>query len=144
MAELNNAAFTGSGNPQITYKVTYGVRSDGGYGFTITCSLSSSGSFLGTGYGLQAVITCGTYSVTIPLKATTDSWRGSGVKATKTGTLYAGWSTSARAVTFRVDRTDSLGGHCWYSEYTVWLHNYCQLDYDFADSPNYRNFNTFF
>ena len=110
MAELNNAGFTGSGNPQITYKVTYGVRSDGGYGFTITCSLSSSGSFLGTGYGLQAVITCGTYSVTIPLKATTDSWRGSGVKATKTGTLYAGWSTSTRAVTFRVDRTDSLGG----------------------------------
>ena len=32
------------------------------------------------------------------------------MKATKTGTLYAGWSTSARAVTFRVDRTDSLGG----------------------------------
>ena len=35
MAELNNAAFTGSGNPQITYKVTYGVRSDGGYGLLL-------------------------------------------------------------------------------------------------------------
>lgn len=59
MAELNNAGFTGSGSPTINYKVTYSVKSDGGYNITVTSWMNNSGSFFGTGYSLAAKIVCG-------------------------------------------------------------------------------------
>lgn len=108
MADINNQVFTVSGSPTINYKVAYSIGGDGGYYFTITSYMSSSGSFFGTGYSLTASLVVGGNTKTIVLKTTSDSWSGT-TQYTATGTLYAGYSPAARTVTFSVARESGSG-----------------------------------
>lgn len=108
MADINNQVFTVSGSPAMNYKVAYSISGDGGYYFTITSYMNSSSSFFGTGYSLTAYLTVGGYTSSVVLKTTSDSWSGT-TQHTATGTVYAGYSTAARTVTFSVAR-ESGGG----------------------------------
>ena len=120
MADINNQVFTVSGSPTINYKVAYSIGGDGGYYFTITSYMNSSGSYFGTGYSLTASLVVGGYTKTIVLKTTSDSWSGT-TQYTATGTLYSGYSTAARTVTFSVARESggSAGALAANSNYTV-------------------------
>jgi hypothetical protein len=53
-------------------------------------------------------LTVGSYSQTITLKTTDEYWSGT-ASHTATGTLYCGYSTSARTITFSVQRGDTNG-----------------------------------
>ena len=109
MADINNQVFTVSGSPTINYKVAYSIGGDGGYCFTITSYMNSSGSYFGGSYSLTASLTIGGNTKTIILKTTSDIWSGT-TQYTATGTLYAGYNTAARTVTFSVARENSGGG----------------------------------
>lgn len=118
MADINNQVFTVSGSPTINYNVAYSIGGDGGYCFTITSYMNSSGSYFGTGYSLTASLTIGGNTQTIILKTTSDSWSGT-TQHTATGTLYPGYSTAARTITFSVSGSGYAGVLAANSNYTV-------------------------
>ena len=125
MADINNVTLVSSGSPDVNYLITYSKNRPNNnqmaYTFTVSTSLGSSASRLGTGHTLDATITVNGVSANFQIKSRDESWSGNSVQSTDTVTVTCS-STSGneeQVVNFYVNNTYGNAGKINNSSYTV-------------------------